>query len=107
METLEQSFPLWRPWSKAFSSTLEWSFCCFQNGKKLKQIGDCSTRLRNDIYFCETQVLNINTQTIVNSFHKHCQFIFHHSMEIGIEGDTVVEGFRRLGFDATVAKRNP
>ncbi|OWZ15741.1 hypothetical protein PHMEG_00010558 [Phytophthora megakarya] len=64
-------------------------------------------RLRNDILFQETQAECPRIQSVTSSFRRHCQFIFRHATELGVDGEEVVEILHRLGFDEPTALTLP
>ncbi|POM61033.1 hypothetical protein PHPALM_30019 [Phytophthora palmivora] len=117
---------LWQPWSQAFIAKLDWRLLLFPKPRDLKAVWRwqqkqvlllCRVhtaiafhsiwRLRNDIYFHETDADKPSTQSVKASFGRHCQFIFRHSAELGFEKRTVCVIPRRLGLEEPVINLFP
>ncbi|KAK1941265.1 hypothetical protein P3T76_007131 [Phytophthora citrophthora] len=58
-------------------------------------------RVRNDIYFRQTLAQTPNIANLQNSFKKHCQFIYHHAVELDCDRSTLEKLTRKLGFKST------
>ncbi|EGZ29367.1 hypothetical protein PHYSODRAFT_466606 [Phytophthora sojae] len=108
---------MWRPWSQVFIAKLDWWLLLFPKPRDLRAnwrrhqkevlLWRVHTsiafhgiwRLRNDIYFHETDANKPNTQSVKATFGRHCQLIFRHSTELGFGKHAVCVTLRRLGFE--------
>ncbi|KAK1935429.1 hypothetical protein P3T76_010654 [Phytophthora citrophthora] len=105
-------------WRKAFRSALEWKLLLFPSNRDIARrwrddqdyllllwrmhtaiVFHATWRLRNDIYFGETQAMSPNIANVQASFRSHYHFLFRHSSDWNIDGEALNRVLRRLGED--------
>ncbi|KAK1941996.1 hypothetical protein P3T76_006318 [Phytophthora citrophthora] len=117
---------LWASWSEILSVALDWRLLLFTKPNDLRLewrqrhktllvlwrvhtaiVFHATWRLRNDIHFRETRVERPSTQAMLGFFRRHCQFIYSHAGEIGVNEAVVVEILRQLDLEPPTAEILP
>lgn len=108
---------LWVPWTQAFAVPLDWRLLLFPTDRDIDRhwkphakvllllwrmhtavVFHATWRLRNAIYFQETQAVHPDIQVIQRSYQRHYQLVYQRSEELGLDAVALRTMLTRLGF---------